>query len=431
MADIYAMSGNTPNYSGMLFNKGNTKTPFSTLIGARRKSTNHTEFVTGQEFETAQGSQPDISESKSLTAPDSSIVTREQKTNVTQIFQEAVGISYGKMSNMGTLAGINVAGQQPNPPTEEDFQIAAKMAKIAQDIEYTFINGVYQKSTGDSVANKSRGLLNAITSNVIDADGKPLSFLLICEALKLIEDSNGSLDGLILGLDSTSRMQLNADAAANGLTIVNAGRVVNGISIDTVLTPLGVVGLRSLKYLPSGTVAIFDPLVMAPVEQPVPGKGNFFLEELAKTGAGTKKQIFGQIGLDHGPEWYAAKLTNLSTKMPKNSDLARKVYQITSTEADAETELGSLTVASAASQTTVGKTKITVTPEKGGGNSYKYKVGSSAAGVVLNQNVQVWKSWNGADEIEATSGQVITVVECDASYKAVKAGSATVTAKTE
>ena len=139
MADTYAMSGNTPNYSGMLFNKGNTKTPFSTMIGARRKSTNHTEFVTGQEFETAQGSQPDISESKSLTAPDSSIVTREQKTNVTQIFQESVGISYGKMSNMGTLGGINVAGQQPNPPTEEDFQIAAKMAKIAQDIPSSMV----------------------------------------------------------------------------------------------------------------------------------------------------------------------------------------------------------------------------------------------------------------------------------------------------
>lgn len=98
----------------------------------------------------------------------------------------------------------------------------------------------------------------------------------------MIDESNGSLDGLILGLDSTSRMQLNADAAANGLTIVDSGRMVNGIAIDTVLTPLGTVGLRSLKYLPAGTIAIFDPLVMAPVDQPVPGKGNFFLEELGK-----------------------------------------------------------------------------------------------------------------------------------------------------
>ena len=328
MADTFAMSNNTPNYSGMLFNKGNTKTPFSTLIGVRRKITNHTEFVTGQEFETAQGAQPEISESQSLTAPAASVVTRAQKTNVTQIFQESVGISYGKMSNMGTMSGVNIAGQQPNPPTEEDFQIAAKMAKIAQDIEYTFINGVYQKATNDTTPNKSRGLLTAITTNVIEAEGKPLTFLLLCEALKSIEENNGSLDGLIIGLDSTSRMQLNADAVANGLTIVESGRTINGISIDTVLTPLGVVGVRGLKYLPGGSVVIFDPSVMYPVEQPTPGKGNFFLEELAKTGAGTKKQIFGQIGLDHGPEWYAAKITGLSTDMPKDTDLARKVYQV-------------------------------------------------------------------------------------------------------
>ena len=287
---------------------------------------NHTEFVTGQEFETAQGAQPEISESKSLTAPAASVVTRAQKTNVTQIFQESVGISYGKMSNMGTMSGVNIAGQQPNPPTEEDFQIAAKMAKIAQDIEYTFINGVYQKATNDTTPNKSRGLLTAITTNVIEAEGKPLTFLLLCEALKSIEENNGSLDGLIIGLDSTSRMQLNADAVANGLTIVESGRTINGISIDTVLTPLGVVGVRGLKYLPGGSVVIFDPSVMYPVEQPTPGKGNFFLEELAKTGAGTKKQIFGQIGLDHGPEWYAAKITGLSTEMPKDTDLARRVY---------------------------------------------------------------------------------------------------------
>ena len=229
---------------------------------------------------------------------------------------------------MGTMSGVNIAGQQPNPPTEEDFQIAAKMAKIAQDIEYTFINGVYQKATNDTTPNKSRGLLTAITTNVIEAEGKPLTFLLLCEALKSIEENNGSLDGLIIGLDSTSRMQLNADAVANGLTIVESGRTINGISIDTVLTPLGVVGVRGLKYLPGGSVVIFDPSVMYPVEQPTPGKGNFFLEELAKTGAGTKKQIFGQIGLDHGPEWYAAKITGLSTDMPKDTDLARKVYQV-------------------------------------------------------------------------------------------------------
>ena len=335
MADIYAMSGNTPNYGGLLFYKGNTLTPFSTMIGGRRKTTNHTEFTTGQEYETAKGSQPAISESASLTAPDASIVTRSQKTNVTQIFQETVGVSYAKESNMGTMSGLNIANQVANPPSELDFQITAKMAKIAQDIEYTFINGVYQKSTGDTVPNKSRGLVNAIETNVISAKDKPLSFLLVCEAIKSIEDNNGDTSGLVVGLDATSRMQLNADAAANGLTIVESSRSINGISVEYVLTPLGVVYIKTLKYLPTGTTLLFDPRYMAPVEQPVPGKGNFFMEDLAKTGAGVKKQIFGQIGLDHGPEWFSAKITGLSTDMPTDADMARRIYSI-NTAATAE-----------------------------------------------------------------------------------------------
>lgn len=427
MADTFAMSGNTPNFSGMLFNKGNTKTPFSTMIGAHRKFTNHTEFVTGQEYETAEGSQPDISEAASLTAPDASVLKRDQKTNVTQIFQESVGISYGKMSNMGTLSGINVAGQQANPVSEEDFQIAAKMAKIGQDIEYTFLNGKYQKSTGDNVPNKSRGLLTAIESNIVDADGKMLSFMLLCEAMKCIDDSNGDTTNLVVGLDSTGRLQLNADAAANGLTIVSAGRDINGIAVDQVLTPLGTVYLKTLKYLPTGTVALFDPSIMAPVEQIVPKKGNFFLEELAKVGAGTKKQIFGQIGLDHGPEWYSAKITNLSMRTPHDEDMARRYVQVS---ASAPAELGTLTVQSAAG-TAVGATKLTVTPALTSGNSYKYKVSDEETKVEAGQNVRVWKSWDGKSDIVAESGKHIIVAECDKNYEVLKAGSTTVTAKAE
>lgn len=430
MSDVFAMSGNTPNYSGMLFNKGNTKTPFSTMIGSKRKYTNHTEFVTGQEFETAEGSQPEISESASLTAPDASVIKREQKTNVTQIFQESVGISYGKMSNMGTLNGLNVAGQQANPISEEDFQVAAKMAKIGQDIEYTFINGVYQKSTGDTVANKSRGLLEAITSNIISAGGKSLSFLLVCEALKSIQESNGDITNIVLGLDSTSRLQLNADAVANGLTIVESGRDINGIMVDKVLTPLGTVYLKDLKYLPAGTTVFFDPFIMAPVEQMVPGKGNFFIEELAKVGAGTKKQIFGQIGLDHGPEWYSAKITGLSTAMPTNKDMARRVFSIPETE-DTTAELGKLTVTSVAG-TNTGDTKITVAPELTSGNAYKYKVAANPTIPAYDASCTTgYTTWDGRADITAATGQKIVVVEVDSNNKAKKAGMATVTSKTE
>lgn len=325
MPDVLAMSFGVPNYSGLLFNKGNVRTPFSSIIGSRAKQTNHVEFVTGQEYTGGgDGSQPNISETASLTAPDATVVTRSQKTNVTQIFQEAVGISYGKMSNMGTLSGINIQNQAANPQNELDFQVGVKMQKIARDIEYTFINGTYNKATADDEVNKTRGMIPAITSNEIAMDGKALGLWGIAEGVKCIDDGNAPIDGLVLWCDATTLFQINADAVANGLTIVPASREINGIKLSSVITPLGEVFLMKGECLPAGTALLLDMRVIAPVFQPVPNKGNFFLEQLAKVGAGEKYQIFGQVGLDHGPEWFHAKFTGISTKF--EAPKGRNVY---------------------------------------------------------------------------------------------------------
>lgn len=313
MADTFATSFGVLNYSGMLFNKGNTRTPLSSIIGGRAKTTNHVEFVTGQEFTSGGGAQPAISETASLTAPDATVVTREHKTNVTQIFQESVGISYAKQSNMGTLSGINIANQQANPMNELDFQVAAKMMKINADIEYTFINGVYSKATDDSKINKTRGLVPAITTNTKAMASKPLGLWDIADMVKKIYGQNAPTTGLCLWCDATTMFQINADAVQNGLSVVPASREINGIALSSVVTPIGVVYLYLGEYLPGGTALLLNLDVLAPVFQPVPGKGNFFLEELAKTGAGQKYQLFGQIGLDHGPEWYHGKFTGIST----------------------------------------------------------------------------------------------------------------------
>lgn len=317
MADTFATSFATLNYSGMLFNKGNTKTPLSSIIGSRAKVTDHVEFVTGQEYTTGGGEQPAISESASLTAPDASIVTREQQTNVTQIFHESVGISYAKQSNMGTLSGLNVAGQQANPINELDFQVAAKMQKINRDIEYTFINGVYNKATDDTKINKTRGLVTAVTTNVTAMASKPLGLWEIADMVKKIYGQNAPTDGLCLWCDAVTMFQINADAVQNGLTVVPDSREINGISLSSVVTPLGVVYLYLGECLPAGTALLLNLDVISPVFQPVPGKGNFFMEQLAKTGAGEKYQLFGQIGLDHGPEWYHGKFTGIATSFTK------------------------------------------------------------------------------------------------------------------
>lgn len=313
MADKFATSFAVLNYSGLLFAKGNTRTPLSSAIGGRVKTTNYVEFPTGQEFAVEGGSQPEISETASLTAPDATVATRNQQTNVTQIFHEAVGVSYAKESNMGTLSGINVANQVANPISELDFQVGIKTQKIANDIEYTFINGVYQKATDDATPNKTRGLVNAITSNVYDATASAANFGVadVAEAVKKVYEAGAPVNDLTLWVNADTLLMLNKDAAKNNMTIVPADRTVNGIQLASILTPMGVVYLHLGEYLPKGTALLLNLSVISPVYQPVPGKGNFFLEQLAKTGAGDKYQLFGQIGLDHGPEWYHAKITNI------------------------------------------------------------------------------------------------------------------------
>lgn len=325
MADTLATSFGVLNYSGMLFNKGNTRTPLSSVIGGRAKNTNHVEFVVGQNYTTGGGSQPAISETASLTAPDASVVTRTQETNVTQIFQESVGVSYAKQSNMGTLSGVNIANQTANPINELDFQVAAKMQKIARDIEYTFINGVYNKATTDATINKTKGLVPAITTNVKAMGSKPLGLWDIADMMKKVYESNAPTTGLCLWCDAITLFQINADAVQNGLTVIPAAREINGIALSSVVTPIGVVYLYLGECLPEGTALLLNLDVIAPVNQPTPGKGNFFLEELAKVGAGTKYQIFGQLGLDYGPEWYHGKFTGIAKTFTK-PEYSRSVY---------------------------------------------------------------------------------------------------------
>lgn len=94
-----------------------------------------------------------------------------------------------------------------------------------------------------------------------------------------------------------------------------------------------------------------------------------------------------------------------------------------------DTTLGTLTVTSAAG-TKTGDTKVTVSPGLETGHMYKYKVAAgSAPEVKFGQSVKTWTPWDGKSDITATTGQYITVVECDNTYKALKSGNDDVTAK--
>jgi hypothetical protein len=45
---------------------------------------------------------------------------------------------------------------------------------------------------------------------------------------------------------------------------------------------------------------------------PIEGKGHFFTEPLAKTGAYDRVQIYGELGLEYGPEQFHGKIVDIT-----------------------------------------------------------------------------------------------------------------------
>lgn len=89
--------------------------------------------------------------------------------------------------------------------------------------------------------------------------------------------------------------------------------------------------------------------------------------------------------------------------------------------------LGTLVVTSEAGATS-GTTKITVAPALTEGNSYKYQVGASVTLPAYGETLSSpWTEWNGTEDITATNGQQIAVVEVNSTDQALSGGTATIT----
>lgn len=306
-----ATTWNLPNYVGELFTSDLINTPFLSMIGGLTGGmmTENFEFATDSQYSHETAAQPAITETASLTAPSPISYVRDQSKNVTQIFHEQVSVSYARLSNQGRLSGINSAGAQNNVVTEKDFQIARALEKIARDVEYSFLNGAYQIATSAAVANKTRGMIELCTVNTVAAGSATLTKALI--------------DSLLLEMFTNGAMFKNPVLFCNGFQkqkisdiygYAPEDRNIGGLNIKQIETDFATIGVAPAhRFMPAGTILIADMSVIAPVFQPVPEKGNLFYEELSKTGAAEKGQIFGQIGLSHGPSFLHGTITGLAT----------------------------------------------------------------------------------------------------------------------
>ena len=289
-----------PNYVGELFNITPNDTPFLSMMGGMTggKSVTSKQF-TWQTVDNAAAAQTAVVEGAD---PSYAERSRSEVVNVTQIMQYGVQVSYTKQAATGNLSGQAIIGNQP-VQDELAFQLDMALKRAARDIEFTCMQGTYVADTDVSTARKTRGLGAALTTNKINAGGDALTQADIDSALKSMADNGAPFENVVLFANAANK-QLISSFYSNSLALAPRDRNIGGVNINTIETDFCEMGVVYERHIPATQVFLIDMNFCKPVFLDIPGKGHFFVEPLAQSGAAYKYQVYGEFGLEYGPEQF-------------------------------------------------------------------------------------------------------------------------------
>lgn len=381
-----------PNYNGELIALSPAETPLLSasggLTGGAKTMSAEFEWQTYDLRAAAQNTAVE-----GATAPTAQARVRGNVRNVCEVHQETVSVSYTKQASIAQMAtpssapyntATGVGGD--GSVSELSFQLGASIKQIARDVNFSFWNGVYRLPTTNATSRRTRGLLNAVTTNVIDksvvsysgfssatdtitgthalSNGDRVVFSDVGDASNIqigvayyvvnisttvsfkvsltsggaaitlgtstsnlslrklwstdltvahFEDlvqavfDNGGLtegDTATVACNSTQKRALTAAYATayDGTDMFIGTRNVGGVNLQQIQTDFGVFNLLLDRALPRDVIAVVSLDQVSPVFLETPGKGVFFAEPLAKTGAFDAVQLYGEIGLKYGAE---------------------------------------------------------------------------------------------------------------------------------
>ena len=299
-----------PNYVGDLFNITPATTQFLSMIGgldgSGAKQTTSPQF-TLQTVDNATPEQPAISENSSATAPTAAQRSRSEVVNVCQIHHYALNMTYRKLASTGKLAGQAIIGTQP-VQDEFGFQLDLLNKRAARDMNYSALQGTYAGVVDAATATKTRGLKNAITTNTVACGGAVPTRDMYQELFREMAASGALFENVVLFANAFNR-QIITDIYG----YAPMDRNVGGMSIKQIETDFGMLGVAYERDAPTDEVYAVELSVCSPVFLETPGKGHFFFEPLGKVGASETGQLYGEFGLDYGPELFHGSLTGTAT----------------------------------------------------------------------------------------------------------------------
>lgn len=383
-----------PNYVGELFAVTPTDTPFLSAIGGLTGGQRAVGVIDQWQGFDLRSADKHRQRLEGADAPQAEARTRFPVRNVLEIHQEQVETSYTKQATPGQFAGTgsahpNAAGLAGMNPVinEHAWQLEQHLRQVARDVEVSFLNGIYQEPADNASPRKTRGILQAVTTNVRDqgtivGDGAStftaaglftetahgLSAGDAVVARTISGDAVGVLDDEQVYYVLASNLAANTfelGRSVGGATITFAGnsgavtfyepaeltaamvkdllqdvydnggitqsetatlmvgsslkraltylfieqknyqeqsRTVGGVKAMLIQTDFGDLNVMLNRHMPTGALAVISLDECAPRFLEIPGKGHFFVEPLAKTGAAEKDQLYGEIGLRYGNE---------------------------------------------------------------------------------------------------------------------------------
>ena len=296
----------SPQFIGELFTADSTRTPLLSMTGGLTGGlrTDNEQFPTAVIFDYPEARQPEISEFDAAWNATPTFLTREQETNVVQIFQEAVGITYQRLSNTGRMYGVTSNTSDNILENELDFQIAHKLKIMARDIEFSFINGAYHKRESAHESSKTRGLISvAQNTSSVNASGDALTRDMLNNLFKQMADNGAYFDDMVIFVNSSQKAAISEAYSNQPGFMLPQSRNRAGINVLEIDNDFFRCGVVYNKFVPQDTILVADIAHVAPVFQTVPGKGHIFLEELSKSGAAETYHLYAQVGLAHGPSF--------------------------------------------------------------------------------------------------------------------------------
>lgn len=312
---------NLPNFVGELFAVTPTDTPFLSAIGGLTggERTDSTLFQwQGFDLRDASETRQRVEGYTAQTA-DKEARVRFNVANVVEIHQEFVEISYTKQAATGqyNTTGSNHPGSVgisgTNPVGDETaWQLQQHLVQIARDVEKSFIAGTHNNPATNATARRTRGILEATTTNVVAAGGAALTEDMVLDLLQSVWENGG------ISMADTAAVMVNGHQkrALTKIFITDKNyqemsRNVAGVRVMTISTDFGDLNVMLNRHMPTDSLQVVSLEQCAPVFLEIPGKGFLFEEPLARVGASDTRQIYGEIGLRYGNEKTHGKITGL------------------------------------------------------------------------------------------------------------------------